>query len=172
VDARTYEEGRQVSAEASGPVRFEAVVPQFTVPDVVGTAEYYQDVLGFQITGYWDGERASVETEPPPVFGIVERDQVQIFFNQAGHASPRTGRAAGAYDAYLRVRGLDALAAELRARGAEILDGPEERSYGQRELVVRDCNGLILAFGEDIQRGDLPAFFGPFHDGEWRRSRD
>ena len=31
---------------------------------------------------------------------------------------------------------------------AEILDGPEDRVYGQRELVVKDCNGLILAFGE------------------------
>ena len=28
-----------MNAEASGPVRFEAVIPQFTVPDVVHTAE-------------------------------------------------------------------------------------------------------------------------------------
>jgi uncharacterized glyoxalase superfamily protein PhnB len=153
VDARTYEENRQVNAESSVLVRFEAVVPQFTVPDVVHTAEYYQNVLGFQIDGYWDGERASLDTKPLPVFGIVRRDQIQVFLSRADESPPRTGRATGAYDAYLRVRGLDTLAAELRARGAEILDGPEERSYGQRELVVRDCNGLILAFGEDIHRG-------------------
>jgi len=30
-----------------------------------------------------------------------------------------------------------------------MLDGPEDRTYGQRELVVKDCNGLILCFGED-----------------------
>lgn len=142
-----------MNAEASGPVRFEAVIPQFTVPDVVHTAEYYRDVLGFRIASYWDGSRASLATEPPPVFGIVGRNQIQVFFNRADGSPPRTGRAAGAYDAYLCVSGLEALAAELRARGAEILDGPEERSYGQRELVVRDCNGLILAFGEEIPRG-------------------
>lgn len=142
-----------MNAEPFESVRFEAVVPQFTVPDVVRTAEYYRNVLGFQIAGYWDGERASFETEPPPVFGIVGRDRIQVFFKRADDSPPRTGRAAGAYDAYLRVKGLDALAAELRDRGAEILDGPEERSYGQRELVVRDCNGVILAFGEDIRRG-------------------
>jgi catechol 2,3-dioxygenase-like lactoylglutathione lyase family enzyme len=142
-----------VNSEAQGPARFEAVVPQFTVPDVVHTAEYYRDVLGFRIDGYWDGSRTSLATEPPRVFGIVGRDQIQVFFNRADGSPSRTGRAAGAYDAYLCARGLEALAAELRARGAEILEGPEERRYGQRELVVKDCNGLILAFGEEIPRG-------------------
>jgi hypothetical protein len=140
-----------VTAKASGLVRFEAAVPQFTVPDVVQTAEYYQSALGFSIVGYWDGERAGLETSPPPVFGIVGRDRIQVFFHRADGSPVRTGRAAGAYDAYLRVTGLDALADELRGRGADILDGPAQRSYGQRELVVRDCNGLILAFGEDPQ---------------------
>ncbi len=134
-------------------VHFEAAVPQFPVPDVVQTAEYYKPVLGFEIAGYWNGECTSVATDPPPVFGIVQRDQVQVFFNRADATSVRTGRAAGAYDAYLRVTGLDALAAELRARGAVIVGGPEARSYGQRELVVRDCNGLVLAFGEDSCHG-------------------
>ena len=133
--------------EASVAVRFEAAVPQFTVPDVVRTAEYYRDVLGFEIAGYWNGERASMETDPPPLFGIVRRDQVQVFFNRAD-VPVRTTRAVGGYDAYLRITGLDVLAAEFRARGADIVDGPEDRIYGQRELVVRDCNGLVLAFGE------------------------
>ena len=43
----------------------------------------------------------------------------------------RTGRAQGAYDAYLRVTGIDALAEEFSTRGADILDGPEDRVYGQ-----------------------------------------
>ena len=50
--------------------------------------------------------------------------------------------------------GLDALVAELRARGADILDGPEDRMYGQREIVVRDCNGQVLAFGESTRATD------------------
>jgi hypothetical protein len=86
-------------------VRFEAAVPQFTVPDVVRTAEYYRDVLGFEIAGYWDGERAGFETDPPPVFGIVQRDRIQVFFNRADAASIRTDRGSDGYDVYLRVSG-------------------------------------------------------------------
>ena len=130
-------------------ISFVAAVPQFTVPDLVRTAEYYRDVLGFQIAGYWDGERVSPVPETPPVFAIVWRDQVQVFFNRADQPDVRIRPAEGAPDAYLRVIGIDALAEELRTRGADILDGPEDRVYGQRELVVTDCNGLILCFGED-----------------------
>jgi catechol 2,3-dioxygenase-like lactoylglutathione lyase family enzyme len=130
-------------------ISFVAAVPQFAVPDLVRTAEYYRDVLGFQIAGYWDGERVSFGTDPHPVFAIVWRDQVQVFFNRADQSDVRTTRAEDAPNTYLRVIGIDALAEELRARGADILDGPEDRIYGQRELVVKDCNGLILCFGED-----------------------
>jgi len=126
-------------------IRFESAVPQFTVPDVVQTAEYYRDVLGFEIAGYWD---------TPPVFAIVRRDEVQLFFNRADQSQVRTGRAEGAYDAYFHIVGVEALAAELRTRGADILEGPVAREYEQLELVIRDCNGLVLAFGEDTSRRD------------------
>lgn len=124
--------------------RLRAAVPQFTVSDIVGTAEYYRDVLGFTITGYW---------RDPPVFAIVERDDVEFFFNRAtpGTAA-RTGRAIGGYDVYVRVEDIDALASELADRGATFLDGPADRDYGMRELVVRDCNDLVIAFGQPTAR--------------------
>jgi catechol 2,3-dioxygenase-like lactoylglutathione lyase family enzyme len=131
-------------------ISFIAAVPQFAVTDLVRTTEYYRDVLGFQIAGYWDGESVSLAPDAAPVFAIVWRDQVQVFFNRVDSPEVRTGRAQDAPDVYLRVVGVDALAEELRARGADMLDGPEDRTYGQRELVVKDCNGLILCFGEDM----------------------
>ena len=135
-------------SQASTTISFVAAVPQFTVTDLVRTAEYYRDVLGFQIAGYWDGERVSFATDPAPVFAIVWRDQVQVFFSRGDQPEVRARPTEGAPDVYLRVIGIDALAEELQTRGAEILDGPEDRIYGQRELVVTDCNGLILCFGE------------------------
>src|SRR5256885_15549500 len=102
-----------MKAEATATIRFKAAVPQFTVPDVVHTARYYQDVLGFEIVGYWDGERASLGTDPPPVFAIVSRDDVQVFFNRADRAPQERNRADGAYDVYFNVVGVDALASEL-----------------------------------------------------------
>ena len=144
-----------MSEDTATNIRFEAAVPQFTVPDLVRTAEYYRDVLGFRIAGYWDGERVSLVPDTPPVFAIVGRDQVQVFFNRADQSKVRTDRAQDAYDAYFRVTGIDELAEELRTRGAVIVDGPEDRVYQQRELVIRDCNDLILCFGEATAQREL-----------------
>ena len=89
-----------MSPQAPTSIRFQSAVPQFTVPDLVRTVEYYRDVLGFQIAGYWDGERASAVPDAPPVFAIVRRDQVQVFFNLSDGSGVRTGRAEEACDAY------------------------------------------------------------------------
>ncbi|MFN2577647.1 MAG: VOC family protein [Pyrinomonadaceae bacterium] len=139
--------------EAPTTAHLISAVPQFTVTDVVRTAEYYRDVLGFRIAGYWDGNGVSFATDPPPVFGIAWRDEVQVFFNRADGPAAPNRRAQGAADIYLRVTGVDVLAEELRMRGAEIMDGPADRIYGQRELVIRDCNGLLLCFGQDTSGG-------------------
>ncbi|MCW5825753.1 MAG: VOC family protein [Gemmatimonadaceae bacterium] len=123
------------------PLRLLSAVPQFTVPDVVQTAEYYRDTLGFRVADYW---------ATPPQFAIVWRDAVEIFFNKATGGPMRSGRARGAYDAYIRVTDAETLAADLRTRGADIIEGPTRRVYDSIEVVVRDCNGLILAFGQDV----------------------
>src|SRR5262245_11649140 len=128
-----------MSMTAAAPIRFNRAVPQFTVPDLRRTAEYYRDVLGFTIQGYWDN---------PPVFAIVRRDEVSVYFSRSDEGPRGTGRAEDAYDVYFHIEGVDKLAADLAARGAEILDGPEDKIYGRRELVIRDCNGLVLTFGE------------------------
>src|SRR5215211_8175228 len=127
--------------------QFLAAVPQFAVADVVRTAEYFRDVLGFTVASYWDGSHATATPPPAPVFGIVRRDAVAIFFYRT---TPPIPREEGGYHAYFHVTGVDALAAAWRARGAEILDGPEDMAYGQREIVIRDPNGLVLAFGEEV----------------------
>lgn len=129
-------------------VRFKQAVPQFTVPDVVRTAVYYRDVLGFQLASYWDGAQAILAPGAPPYFGIVWRDDVQVFLARGDDAQAAPATPEGGYHAYFHIDGVDALATELRSRGADIVDGPEDRAYHQRELVVRDCNGFVLAFGE------------------------
>src|SRR5882762_8987378 len=61
-------------------VRLTTICPQFVVPDVVAAAEYYRDVFGFRILGYF---------LDPPVFAMVGRDASEIHFGKAdGGALP------------------------------------------------------------------------------------
>src|SRR5215467_11423127 len=113
-----------MSTNVAEEVRFKRAVPQFTVSDVVRTAQYYRDVLGFQIASYWDGEQASLATDPSPYFAIVWRDDVQVYFGRGDASQPALASSEGGYHAYFYVDGVDALAQEVRSRGATILDGP------------------------------------------------
>lgn len=132
--------------------RIRSLVPHLAVSDVARTAEYYRDVLGFEIDGYWDGEAVHHDASRNALFGIVKRDNVRIHFNR-GEGTRTSERSVGAYDLYFDVTDVLALAEELRNRGAEIVEGPTERVYEQRELVVRDCNDFVLAFGEPMYHG-------------------
>lgn len=100
-----------------------SAVPQFAVRDVVRAAEYYRDVLGFGIASYWDGERRTMAPAAPPPFGIVFRDQVQVFFYRSDDPIPRDG----GYHAYFHVSGVDALADECAGPGRR--DSRRPRRY-------------------------------------------
>ena len=128
--------------EVKSPTKLRAIAPQFVVPDVVKAAEYYRDVLGFTILGYW---------LDPPVFSIVARDNVEIHFGKGDTNVPQGNvtRRRGGLDAYIFVKGVDELFEEFRQRQADIVEGPMDTIIGQREIVIRDCYGFVVAFGDD-----------------------
>ena len=121
-----------------------SVAPYFLVGDVFATAEFYRDVLGFTFDEFFGD---------PPSFTIVKRDDVRIMFRQPRPAKPAVARPNRSvmdetFDAYIYVSAVDKLATELRAKKADIVEGPVNRIYRMRELLVRDCNGYVLAFGQ------------------------
>lgn len=116
--------------------------PQFVVMDVVKTAEFYRDALGFKILGYF---------LDPPVYAMVERDNVEIHFGKAhGEAMQfnETVRRGHGTDIYIWTTDLNALNIELIENGVEIIEGPTMREYGNTDIVVRDCNGFKIVFGD------------------------
>jgi hypothetical protein len=118
------------------------IAPQLVVMDVVKTAEYYRDSLGFKILGYFSD---------PPVYAMVERDNVEIHFGKADDESMRTNEAARrglGSDVYIWTNDLDALHTELVENNVEIAEGPVKRIYGSTEITVRDCNGFSIVFGD------------------------
>jgi catechol 2,3-dioxygenase-like lactoylglutathione lyase family enzyme len=120
------------------------VAPQFVVADVVRTAEHYRDALGFTIGSYFGS---------PPVFAMVFRGPVWIQFGQADSQAIARNldvRKLG-LDAYVWMDNLDALVDELKARGANIVEGPVSRIYGMREVSVDDIDGHRIVFGESTE---------------------
>lgn len=121
----------------AGLARLLVALPQFRVADVVQTAEWYRDMLGFTI-GEYAGE--------PPVFTHVRRDYVVIQIGRQQQGGPTQAPGGLGHNAYLFTDDVDALARELAGRDVAIVEGPVDRAYPCRELIVKDCNGLTLCF--------------------------
>lgn len=122
--------------------KFTAIAPVFVVPDVVKTAEYYRDILGFQILGYF---------ADPPVYAMVGRDAAEIHFGKPDGDNTSKSvteiRSVGC-DVYIWVSDINALFEELARSGADIVEGPVKRIYESTEVVIRDLNGLRIVFGD------------------------
>jgi uncharacterized glyoxalase superfamily protein PhnB len=131
------------------------IAPYFLVDDVISTANYYRDKLGFQYERFF-GE--------PPAFCMVYRKGVTIMLSQFERSAPirPNGQAhpdGEAWDAYIWVDDSEALYAEFKAKGVTIAREICDQEYGNRDFDVEDCNGYRLCFGCDSPKISKQQFF-------------
>jgi predicted enzyme related to lactoylglutathione lyase len=122
-----------------------SVAPYFIVDDVVTTANFYRDKLGFKYDRFWG--------HPTPAFCMVRRSGITIMLSQhagPGFMRPNNTAADGAWDAYIWMDDADALQKEYAAKGVKIVRGICDQPYGMRDFDILDCNGYRLCFGHDI----------------------
>ena len=131
-------------------VRIENIAPMLVVPDVEQTVAYYRDKLGFSVRFVMVSPRLST-------YAVVFRDNYQVHFTQGTQLDAPSSKGGVA----LTVDDVDALYAELKSRGAFSADfpavyddirehPPEDKEYGIRDLIMVDCNGFILVFGQPL----------------------
>jgi predicted enzyme related to lactoylglutathione lyase len=124
-----------------------SIAPYFIVDDVVATANFYRDKMGFSHERFW-GE--------PPCFCMVKRGGIIIMLSQLAKTGVmRPNRVADpngdAWDAYVWVENVDALYSEFKGKGVKIARDICDQPYGNRDFDVEDCNGYRLCFGQDIE---------------------
>lgn len=127
-----------------GERHFFGVLPVFLVDDVVATAEYYRDVLGFEVDFIY-GE--------PPTYASVSRDDAIINFTKSEPPGRRnsisTAAPGNGVDAYIVVSDIDDLYEELTHHGAKVLAAPESHDYGMREFQIEDPNAYRITLAEE-----------------------
>ena len=108
------------------------------VPDIARTAQYFRDVLGFQIR--W---------EEATDWRLVERGSVRVMVGQCPNDIPAADLGSHNWFGYLETDDVGALYAEITARGARCT-APADRPYGMREIVVTTVDGHRIVFGQEI----------------------
>jgi catechol 2,3-dioxygenase-like lactoylglutathione lyase family enzyme len=108
---------------------------------------YYGAQLGFELE-WRSGTVASVKRDRTAIM-LCEGDQGQ----------------AGTW-LWISTSDVDALYAELEARGARLRHAPANYPWGSRECQVTDSDGNVLRFGADLRDGEP---VGDWLDGSGRR---
>jgi predicted enzyme related to lactoylglutathione lyase len=123
-----------------------SIAPYFVVDDVVATANFYRDKLGFGYDRFWS---------EPPSFCMVSRSGVVIMLSQVARSGVmRPNRLVDpegeAWDAYIWIDDADKLSSEFKSKGVRITRDVCTQVYGCRDFDIEDCNGYRLCFGQPV----------------------
>jgi predicted enzyme related to lactoylglutathione lyase len=120
-----------------------AAQPIFVVANVVQTARFYREQLGFSSPVVSEG------------YGVVRREKLEIHLMpvhaEGGRMNPNNTVKKVASDVYIFVDDVDVLHQEFAARGLKITRGPETYQDVSREFVVEDLNGYWLCFSQEFK---------------------
>ena len=119
-------------------MHFHELTPMLWVPDVKQTITFYTDVLGFTADNY------SEEWH----WATISRNTVVLMLAAPNEHMPYDGpNFTGSF--YIRVDAVDTMWNDIKDK-VEIVYPIGNFDYGMREFAIRDNNGFMLQFGQEI----------------------
>ncbi len=106
---------------------------RLVVSDVEATRRWYQNVVGFETV-----------FDIPGTMAHLRGSRYQDVVITKGERPEKPGE--GVILSFTWAGGIDELAEKVRAGGGKILEGPVDRPWNARELVMEDPNGYRLSF--------------------------
>jgi catechol 2,3-dioxygenase-like lactoylglutathione lyase family enzyme len=126
-------------------MRLRSLTPMLQSGDLQRTIDWYESVLGFRCIGREDG------------WCRLEREGVTLMFMRNDHVGEPHATAVQ----YIYVNDLPSLWASIKGRVTAEW-GPEQMPYGMMEFAIKDPDGYLLSFGEELEKGE----------GEYENGRD
>jgi len=113
------------------------------VPDLDRAAAFYQEAFGLQAD------------RPNPDTAMLKFNDVYVFLHKAAAAQDQVPEVMaeaqkGAGQFAIIVADVDAVCAELTARGVEVITGPADRPWGMRTVTFADPAGHVWEIAQGI----------------------
>jgi uncharacterized glyoxalase superfamily protein PhnB len=116
--------------------------PMIWVDDVKATIDWYVNTLGFENANYVQDWQ----------WGVVTKDEVEIMFAKPNEHIPCDGpKFTGSF--YFNTDNVDALWQKFKD-SSFICYPPETFEWEMKEFAIKDPNGYILQFGQDVSQTD------------------
>jgi catechol 2,3-dioxygenase-like lactoylglutathione lyase family enzyme len=115
---------------------FKLAIPVLHVGSSAAAEDFYCNRLGFRREFAYRLD----ENKPDPCYMGLARDGVEL------HVSSFSGDGGSGGVVFLLVEDVDALHAELVAKGVPIALEPTDQTWGNREMYVKDADGNSIRF--------------------------
>jgi uncharacterized glyoxalase superfamily protein PhnB len=123
------------------PIRFRSVSPMLQSSDLQRTIDWYESVLGFRCVGREEG------------WCRLERDRVMIMFMRNAHFGAPHATATQ----YIYLHDLAAFWDTIKDK-VKAEWGPEKMPYGMMEFAIKDPDGYLLSFGEELDKSGMKEY--------------
>lgn len=110
------------------------------VPSLGKSAQFYRDVLGFEIQEIGD-----------PGWRVYARDEVRIMAGECPESIAPADLGDHSYYAYFVVADAQSYHDEVKLRGAEILKAVRDEPWGMREFAMRTIDGHRIMVGQELR---------------------
>ncbi len=130
-------------------IAFGAAVPILFVRDVVASAAFFRDTLGFQVDFLFG---------TPPFYGAVSRGEACLHLRFVGRPNfaELAAREVSLILATIEVSDVEALFEEFTERGVAVAQGPTRQDWGGTDFHVRDPDGNVISFVTYAGGDDTP----------------
>jgi uncharacterized glyoxalase superfamily protein PhnB len=127
---------------------FKHVTPILCVNNVEKSLKYYKDILGFSIEWFWSEDKGF--NKGTASFASVCRGDIGYFLAEQCQGNP------GAWSSLFleNLDELEVLYQEYLKTGADIIEPPEDKPWGMREMLVQDLDGNKFRIGSGLEQNE------------------
>jgi len=140
-------------------MKLKKITPNLSVKNVTETIKFYKNILNFKVRMVvlernHTVEDFFIETEEY-TYAMVYRDDLQLMFLKEStfHENIpilKSAQMGGTVIFYIAIEKIDEFYKELQEKNIEVVKELTTTWYGIREFYIKDCNGYILAFTEEV----------------------
>jgi uncharacterized glyoxalase superfamily protein PhnB len=143
-------------------MKLDTLSPCLAVTDIRQTVQFYSENLGFELVMAvpvtQDGTEQELSDSKEYVYAMLKKDDVSLMFMRidgfeedvvlAGKVS-----VGASVSFYMQGKGIDAFYDELKNRNIQISE-MKLTWYGIKEFYIKDNNGYILGFAEEVKKSE------------------
>ena len=142
-------------------MKINTLTPNFAVADIRQTVQFYCENLGFELVmavpETQDGIDQKLSESKEYVYAMLKKDDIELMFQRIDSfqedvfLTDKFSVVGASVSFYMQGKGIEAFFEELKNKNIQVSE-LKLTWYGIKEFYIKDNNGYILGFAEEVEK--------------------